>query len=303
MFARGRGPSLRGMSKDERVQIFVEEGLRASALSGAHNFLRLLQETLIAAGYEVAFVPIDARHGARGKTITHMKPPATRNGLVFRRVYHYPFWQIEQTDKRWHWDVAQAIFDPAALPGQEARRFQAFWRKRLFPGLEPHTGDAIYIPLQGKIGTHRRFQTCRPLDMVAQVMVATDRPVVIGLHPKETYSETDRAQLQKIARGATIQMGGMEKVLPACHAIATMNSAVAFNGTFFNKPVHLFADIDFHHIAQKKAPDQLADALETPEPKPYAKYLHWFWQDQSINAGRPGAPDKIRSRLARFGWL
>jgi hypothetical protein len=285
------------------VQIFLEDDLRKSAAEGRHNFLNLVMSVLRNAGYDPEPSPMRARTSAKGKCLIHMKPPAIPDGLVFRRVYHYPFWQIEQTDKRWAWDVARATFSPDDVDATEARRFQRFWRKRLFGGLEASKGDAIYIPLQGRIDEHRSFQSCSPLDMVGQVLAATDRPVVIGLHPKETYSDQDIDALRRIAKNATIQMGGMESVLPTCHAIVTQNSAVAFNGYFFDKPVHLFAEIDFHHIAQNKAPGLLADALETPDPKPYARYLHWFWQDMSINAGREDAADKIRARFSRFGWI
>ncbi len=35
----------------------------------------------------------------------------------------------------------------------------------------------------------------------------------------------------------------------------------------------------------------------------YDKYIWWFWQQQSINAGRDDARDKIEARFKRFGWL
>lgn len=291
------------MSHAEPVQIFLEDGLRASAEEGRHNFLNLLKAVLKDAGYLPIFARMTDRGTARGKHLVHMKPPAHSGGLVFRRVYHYPFWQIEQQAERWHWDVAQTRFDPAGVSGPKARGFQSRWRERLFPDTTPTHSDAIYIPLQGKITQHRAFQSCSPLDMVGQVMAATDRPVLIGLHPKEVYSERDLSRLRQIGARATIQMGGMQSALPACHMVVTQNSSVAFNGYFFDKPALLFAQIDFHHIAQQKTPTNLADVLENPAPKPYAKYLHWFWQEQSINAGRPEAKEKIRARLARFGWL
>ena len=44
--------------------------------------------------------------------MSHIKMPLDKRGLCFRRAYHYPFWQIEQTAERWSWDVAQAAFEP-----------------------------------------------------------------------------------------------------------------------------------------------------------------------------------------------
>jgi hypothetical protein len=86
--------------------------------------------------------------------------------------------------------------------------------------------------------------------------------------------------------------------------IVTQNSSVAFNGYFFGKPSVLLAGIDFHHVALRATPETLGSALaaaEQHEPD-YAKYLWWFWQINSINAGRPDAKDKIHKRLMSFGW-
>ncbi len=291
----------------EKVQIFLEDGLRQSAQAGAHNFLRLVGEVLHEAGLEPEFRPMGARHSGQGLTLTHMKPPASERGLVFRRVYHYPFWQIEQTDKRWDWDVAKATFEPAQVDGQEARRFRTFWRGRLFPGLEARDGDTIYVPLQGKLTQHRSFQRCAPLDMLRVVAQATDRPVIATFHPKESYTQTEREAVADLVRAyphLTCETGGMEQHLPACHCVVTQNSSAAFNGYFFGKPAILLADIDFHHIARVATLESLPETLGTPAPRvQYAKYLWWFWQDQSINAGRAEVKEKIHARFQRFGWI
>ena len=291
------------MPDAELVQIFLEDELAEAARVRRHNFLNLLTEVLEQAGFHSQICTPSDSVNPMARTLTHVKPPIGKPGLTFRRVYHYPFWQIEQTDRRWAWDVARARFDPSSVDTDEALAFQSAWRKRLFPDLAPQQGDAIYVPLQGCLQHHRSFQICSPIDMVAKVVAATDRPVVLGLHPKETYSETDLTLLRQIAPNATLQTGGMAEILPHCHAVVTQNSSAAFNGFFFDKPAVLFAQIDFHHIGQQKTPAGLADVLEMPEPRAYAQYVHWFWQQMSINAGRPDAKSQIRARLARFGWL
>lgn len=294
------------MVTSKYVQIFLEDGLRRSAEAGEHNFLRLVGEVLQDAGLTPVFAPIEDRDDARGFALTHMKAPISPQGLVFRRVYHYPFWQIERSDKRWKWDVALAPFDPSSVPEPEAARFQKFWRKRLFPDVSAQTGDAIYMPLQGKLTRHRSFQSCSPLDMVAAVLKATDRPVIVTLHPKEDYARQEVMMLDDILRpypNALRKIGGMETYLPTCHMVVTQNSSAAFNGYFFDKPALLFGQIDFHHVARNVTPATVSDALASPPRQvDYAKYLWWFWQDRSINAGRSEAKEKIRARLARFDW-
>ena len=97
----------------------------------------------------------------------------------------------------------------------------------------------------------------------------------------------------------------MANYLPGCRLIVTQNSSVAFNGYFFDKPAILFGEIDFHHIAVQTSPETFAADLKAAlKHKPnYAKFLWWYWQDQSINAGHKSAREKIRARFEKFGWI
>ncbi|MEP4196261.1 MAG: hypothetical protein ABJL99_11580 [Aliishimia sp.] len=296
------------MPKTQDVQIFVENSLRRSVRSGNHKFLGLLAKVLSEAGLTAQYRLMSERHTAIGLSLTHMKAPELGQGLVFRRVYHPPFWQIEQTEKRWDWSVAKATFEPELIGEKEAKRFADFWRNRHFPDLETTLGDVIYVPLQGHLLRQRSFQSCSPIDMVAAVLNATDRPVIITLHPNESYSEQEAAQLETLIsrhENARLEVGGMDQHLPSCHMVVTQNSTVAFNGYFFEKPAVLFGQIDFHHIARKATVKTIGDALLEAHKLPastYEKYLWWFWKDQSINVSRSDAKDKIKARLARFNW-
>ncbi|MFY0659669.1 MAG: hypothetical protein JXR15_04185 [Shimia sp.] len=134
-----------------------------------------------------------------------------------------------------------------------------------------------------------------------------DREIVVTLHPGETYSDEERDALDdmvaKYAR-LSLQVGGMEALLPKCAYVVAMNSSVAFAGYFLKKPCVLFAGIDFHHIAanvERLGIDGAFKAVRGMKP-PYPQYLWLFLQQMSINAGRPEAEDKIRARLARLGW-
>ena len=81
--------------------------------------------------------------------------------------------------------------------------------------------------------------------------------------------------------------------------MVTQNSSAAFNGYFYGKPAVLFGKVDFHHIAL--GPDTM-DRFEDHAPD-YARYVWWFWQNQSINAGHPSAEQKIEDRFRTFGWI
>jgi hypothetical protein len=238
-----------------------------------------------------------------------MVNPPDDNGLVFRRVYHYPFWQIDAVAQRWHWDVARATFDPASA-SPDAARFYRFWQKRLFGDAPDATrrDGFVYVPLQGHLDRQRLFQSCSPLEMIAHCLAQDpDRRIVATLHPKESYSRADIAALEALSRAhprLTVDTGNMENHLRTCDYVVTQNSGAAFSGYFFGKPALLFGQIDFHHIAVRADMDALGESFERVQTftPAYDKYIWWFWQDQSINAGREDAEARIAARLRRFGW-
>jgi hypothetical protein len=303
------------MSEQRIVRFYLEDGLRDSAAQGRHNFIGLIARVVAEAGYDVEFradTPAErlAAPTRSGYALFHMSPPTHDRALSFRRVYHYPFWAIERSDRRWDWLVARASFDPPEHPGKQALRFRDFWRHRLF-GDAPATArrdGLVYVPLQGRLLEHRSFQTCSPIEMLQHVLDHDPhRTVVATLHPSETYSRAEHDALAALGAAhprLTLTTGQMTDLLRRCDYVVTQNSSAAFNGYFFGKPAILFARIDFHHIAANVADLGVAGALRAgPDLAPdYASYLHWFWQQMAINAGRPEAPERIRAALVRAGW-
>jgi hypothetical protein len=168
-------------------------------------------------------------------------------------------------------------------------------------------GGGIYVPLQGRLGEQRSFQRMSPVDMVAEVLAHADgREVTVGLHPKERYTEAELSALSRLVDpvdNAFITLGGMEGHLALCDFVVTQNSSAAFFAQLFGKPAILCAEIDFHHLMIKAGQGELSTAMEQVEAHApdYAKYLWWFWQHMSINAGREEAGDRIDAFLARFG--
>lgn len=297
------------MTEPQTVTLFLEDPLLQSAKARQHNFINLMVGILEKAFVRVEYRPLKERlAGCEGHSLTHMASPPNDAGLVFRRVYHYPFWQIDAVPQRWHWDVAKAQFNPDDVP-EDAGRFFRFWQKRLFgaAAAESRREGFVYVPLQGHLRMQRPFQDCTPIDMVRQVAEQSGRRVIATLHPKEHYSALDLAALRSLTREfpqLEIGKGEMEKHLAGCDYVVTQNSAVAFSGFFFRKPALLYAPIDFHHITVRSDPADLEGCFDavTNHAPPFARYLWWFWQDQSINAGREDAQDRIAARLRRFGW-
>ncbi len=302
------------MTSAQTVTFYLDDSLRHSAQAGSHNFIGKLAHVLQDAGLQVAF---RANSGAArlasalrpGFAMFHMDQPTHARALTMRRVYHYPFWQIEPTASRWDWHVAQTAFAPDSVDPAEARRFQTFWRKRLFPDVAATPRDGfVYLPLQGRLLQQRSFQAASPVDMIAATLRHDpDRQVMATFHPKETYTDAERQAVYDLAEmhpRLGIRTDTMDRLLPACDYVVTQNSAAAFNGLFFNKPLVLFARADFHHAACNvhSLGAERAFAMAQQAQPDHAPYLWWFWQHMAINAGRPEAEDRIRTALQRAGW-
>ena len=80
------------MTYNQTVHILLEPGLLESALAGNHPFIAKMALLLESAGFRVEY----RLHGDQNRTdqtyvLSHMKPPPGSRGLIFRRVYEYPF--------------------------------------------------------------------------------------------------------------------------------------------------------------------------------------------------------------------
>lgn len=298
-----------------RVRFYLPDAMRDSAAEGRHNFIGKVTEVLERAGFDVRFLDdsLTAQMSASTRdeySVFHMVEPTHASGVTIRRNYFYPFWKIEAKAKRWTWPVAKTSFDPAIAPKKEAARFAGFWREKLFDGKAqaPTRDGFIYCPLQGRLSQHRGFQSCSPLAMVERLALARPAtPIVATLHPSETYQPQELTALNILCEqhpNLSLGTASMADYLHNCDLVVTQNSSAAFMGYFFGKPAVLFARIDFHHIAARVERLGVKAALEQAEQANpnYDAYLWWFLQDQSINAGRPEAHDKIAATLRRHNW-
>lgn len=300
------------MTHPRRARFYLHDGTRRRAEADQHNFISKIVQVLRRSGYEVSYhhnSPTERLKAVtrRGYALCEMTPPLNARGVTFRKVYHFPFWQIQTTDKRWEWDVARAAFDPRDCPPQDAERFFRFWQKRTFGNLLDGVGDDgfVYVPLQGRLLDHRSFQFCSPLEMVRRTRAACPgRKIIATLHPKEDYSVDERAALGALCKNdpdLSVQLGGRDALLPRCSFLVTMTSSVAFDAMFFGKPSITFGQTDFHHVMlDGMCADSFAQVRHhAPD---YAAYLWWIWQHNAVNAGHASAEEKIAAKLADAGW-
>jgi hypothetical protein len=302
------------MPDDRILRIFLDDGPLEQARAGRHNFLVQVARALTDSGWRHEFrpdtLPERLAHAARPDwSLRFMREPMDDRSFVFRRVYFYPFWQIERSEKRWERDVALADFATAEIDRDAATTFANYWRNRRYSG----QNDAnlakghIFVPLQGRLLEHRSFQSMAPVDMLDAVLARFhDRHVVATLHPKETYGADEREALSaRLARHPNLQLstGGAETQLRRCAFVVTQNSGVAFQGYFYRKPAVLFAQSDFHHIAASVphiGPRAAFDLIETLRPD-FDGYLWWFLQVMSLNAGRDAVRDQIVAAFRHGG--
>lgn len=302
------------MSPARILRVYLDAPSRARAEAGTFNIMSKIKAAFEGCGYRVAFAPDTEAERAksaarRGYALFHMAEPFHARALNLRRAYFYPFWRIENSAKRWEWDIARAVFDPANVPRKDADQFFRNWQKRLFPG---GTGAKrqgfVYVPLQGRLLDRRSFQSQSPLDMIRSTLAHEPaRDVVLGLHPKETYLPEELDALRALADGnrrLRISTQPMEALLQGCDYVVTQNSSVALTGFFLERPAVLFAQIDFHHIAAN-VPDLGTEAAfaQVMQQRPdYAGYLHWFLKRTAINGGSDAAEAQILDAVRRHGW-
>jgi hypothetical protein len=297
------------MAKPNTLRLYLGDKLLRSAQDRSHNFLNQLLSVTEAAGLRTELCSRD-QAPSKGLALYHEVRPQDADGLIFRRMYHGPFWTIENVNDRWASRVATAAFDPEEIDPNKAETFYNRWQRRVFRGAPGDTSQDgfVYVPLQDHLTERRADQMATPIEMIMAVLHHDpNRRVIVSLHPKVPLTLVDQSRLQHIQErfsNLRIQTGGMVDLLQRCDYVVTQNSAVAFNGYFFGKPSILFAKADFHHIALSVEQTGLASAFQKihqmrPE---YARYVYWFWQRNCINAGLAGAPAQIAADLRHFGW-
>lgn len=291
--------------------IYLSGSSKRLAEQGKHRFINRISDVLRNHGIEV-----EIRHRTEAPiksecfTIFRMEEPLKERSVCIRDAYHPSFQRIEHTNMRWKGSVAKSVFDSAAKRSEKADKFFKLWQNKLFQGaaVKPSRDGFVYVPLQGKLLDHRSFQSMCPIDMLKQLCTfETGRKILYSLHPKESYSapELDAlAHLETKFPNLEQTQQPMPSLLRSCDYVVTQNSSVGYFANFFEKPTVLFGKIDFHHIALNTSDLGVQTAIQAAlEHRPdFAAYVHWFWQEKSINLRRKEADQKIADRLREFGW-
>ena len=297
------------------LRIYLEKAEVERARDGNYNMMNRIKSAFEWEGFRVEFVRNTQeqrlKSAARnGYSLFFMEDPFHGRALNLRLAYYFPFWRIENTAERWDFDVALEDYDPGALEPDTGQEWAQKWRRFLFKGkaANPVREGIVYVPLQGRLLERRSFQEASPLEMVLHVLEQDQsREIVLGLHPKESYSDTEMAALETLSEEnsrLSIMRGNMQEALRVCDYVVTENSSAALSGMFFHKPAILFAKIDFHHIALNVEDLGVEEAFRRvgghcPD---YDTYLHWFIALNSIKADAEDAEAQILAAVRRHGW-
>lgn len=297
------------------LRIYLEKAEVARARAGNYPLMNRIKAAFVGQGFRVEFVQNTQeqrlKSAARnGYSLFFMQDPFHARALNLRLAYYFPFWRIEETAERWAFDVALKDYNSAGLETDIARKWADRWRGFLFKGkaARPVQEGIVYVPLQGRLLERRSFQEASPVEMIRHVLEQDrSRKILLGLHPKESYSGAEMVALETIeSKNPRLKIikGEMEEALRVCDYVVSENSAAALSGMFFGKPAILFAKIDFHHIALNVGDLGIGEAfaqIETHRPD-FDTYLHWFIALNSIKADAADAEARILETVRSHGW-
>lgn len=206
--------------------------------------------------------------------------------------------------------LAFKAFDPIDIGPGPANNFFKIMQERHIAEILPNPGISsfAFVPLQARLETKRKWQYADAITMVNTIRTHDpSRLIVIKLHPKVTYSQSEMALISTLLKDPLIRLEttATQSLLAHCAYVATQNSAAAFEGILHRKPAILFASSDFHHIFETvTSPANAATAFAgvLSNDPPFEKYLFWFLRLNCANVTRKTAEAKIVEMVNEAGW-
>lgn len=304
------------MTKRKNVAVYVNTYRLRDIENGSFRFFNRLKLAFEGVGYTVIAKEdtnanmLASSNEAEFSLFLEHEPFHSRS-LCFRRAYTEPFWRIEESDKRWEFEVATRPFLPDDIDRQPARYFTRYWRKKLFghADLAREAPKHILCPLQGQLLRQRSFQSTSPLKMLEELAnLENSRRIVVTLHPNEKYSQEEIAALNSVLhryRNISLSRADAKSLISSSFYIATMNSTISFWGMFWGVPSVLFGRIDFHHLHPNTFDSSVTEAIkmqDSVDTSLYEKYIYWFWKQHSIRSWSDDAEECIINVVNRRGW-
>ncbi len=231
------------------------------------------------------------------------------NCITVRRAIYIPYWSYENAQYRDGFRLYKKRFNPNKIYEDEAQEFAAKIRKRNIGVKWPveDFGEAVFIPLQGRLQDQRYGQSMSPLDMIRTVREhEPDRELLLSLHPGDDNSREALDALEAVCKEVDARVVDMPNsmLMRKSKYVATMNSSLGFEAMVWGLPVMLFADADFHHMAVNvKDYENISEAFEAihGEVPDFSKYIKWYLDDNMISARKPNAIPRTIDYLKELG--
>lgn len=230
-------------------------------------------------------------------------------------AYIYPFWNLDPWGIRALSSIAAMTFDPASVNPVAAAEFSARLRKRLVGARisrYPQARELVDLP-QGHIAvflqseTHRGVgETCYlSLRQMLAALLARDDPrvIVVKPHPRDEDRKTRTYLARLAARDPRLQVvdANIHDILCKAAVAVTINSAVGIEAHLHRVPVVLCGRSDFHHAAvtvtDRFEMDAAIAKAETTD-WPHSEYLHWYFAQQCLNAGKSSLVADFLAKIA-----
>lgn len=230
-------------------------------------------------------------------------------------AYVYPFWNLDPWGIRALSSIASLTFDAASVDAIAAAEFSTRLRKRLvaprisrYPqaeGLVDLPSGLIAVFLQSE--AHRGVgETCylSMRQMLAALLARDDgRAIVIKPHPRDKDRKTRTYLARLAARDARVLVvdANIHDILAQASVAVTINSAVGIEAHLHRVPVVLCGHSDFHHAAVTVTDRFGMDAaIANAEAADWAHdaYLHWYFAEQCLNAGKPSLVADFLAKIA-----
>lgn len=219
-------------------------------------------------------------------------------------AYVYPFWNLDPWGIRAESSIGAKVFDPGQVDATVAAEFTTRLRKRLVAARisrYPQPENRVDVPmgclavfLQSE--AHREVgETCYlSMRKMLSALCARDddRAIVIKPHPRDHDPKTHAYLARLAARDSRVQVmdANLHDILAQASVAVTINSAVGIEAHLHRVPVVLCGKSDFHHAAVTvKMPSEMEAAIASAGDTnwPHDAFLHWYFAEQCLNAGKP----------------
>jgi len=240
--------------------------------------------------------------------------PGWLNGAL---AYLPGYWHLDPAGVLAESSIAGRVYDPEAIPADEAAAFLAGLRARFVAprisryGQKKASEDvpegAIVVFLQGPIPERRGQAHLSTREMLRAVADgAAGRPVVVKAHPlKPEVGLAAIAEVQAEGHALQVSDANVHDLLAGCAVTVSINSAASIEGLMHGKPAILFGRADFAALAETVTHrDGFSAALDRALMRRIdgARALTWYFDRNCLWLEAPDFAERMLAVFEQAGF-